>query len=133
MGDSEEGGGGSVEWKLQAKNASKAKHGHEKKSDDKHEINQDGTDEDGKVGNHFTVSFLKPSNQTQQEFIDHLRSPNGLKASTKDPNRVYFNLKIVEKTPAQIRVSWGDSDNHEGTALQELLALLEERKKIASS
>ena len=111
MGDSEEGGGGSVEWKLEAKNASKAKHGHEKKND-KQEITQEGKDEGGAIGTDFTVSIQVPNGLTRDDFLDHLRSPSGLKPSKED-DRVYFNLPIERERPKQIRVSWGDSSYHE--------------------
>ena len=111
MGDSEEGGGGSVFWKLDAKGVEPGK-AHHKHIDKK--VDQDGEDEDDKaqLGFHFTVSILKSDGFTQEEFLEHLKS--SLTLSIKDNKRVYFNLPI-EKKKAQIRVSWGASENHEGT------------------
>ena len=109
MGDSESGGDGSVHWKLEAKNADEADHKHIGKK-----VDQRGKDDDGDEGTDFTVSIRRPGNLSQQQFLDHLRSASGLKLSTKDGDRVYFNHPIEHKK-AQIRVSWGDSNHHEGT------------------
>ena len=106
MGDSEEGGGGSVHWKLEAKKAKSANH-----KDVNQKVNQEGEDEDGKVGTDFTVSVLVQGQFSQEEFLIHLRKQLRL---SSDKKRVYFNLPIEEK-PAQIRVSWGDSKHHEGS------------------
>ena len=125
MGDSEEGGGGSVFWKLEAKKAKNESHVKVgKKVDQKGEDEDDNTD----LGYHLTISFLKPNGLTQGQFLTHLQSPQGLKLSTKDNKRVFFNLPIENKK-AQIRVSWGQSEHHEGTGGKRPLARV--RKGVA--
>ena len=104
MGDSEEGGGGSVQWKLEAKDVSEVEHKHEGKK-----VEGKGKDEDGKKGTDFTVSVLKRNGMTGAAFLDYLKT-----ALTLDGDRVYFNHPIEDKK-AQIRVSWGNSDHHKGT------------------
>ena len=108
MGDSEEGGGGSVYWKLEAKDVGpgQANHNHTGKN-----VKQGGKDDDEKAepGYHFTVSVLKRNGMDGGQFLAHLKS-----ALTLDGDRVYFNHPIEDKK-AQIRVSWGKSDYHKGT------------------
>ena len=107
MGDSEEGGGGSVYWKLEAKNVNNASHSQVNKK-----VDQEGKDEDGAPGTDFTVSVLVPEDMTGAGFLAHLKS---ILTLTSNEKRVFFNHPIEEKpTPAQIRVSWGDSHYHEG-------------------
>ena len=112
MGDSEEGGGGSVKWRLETEHGDDVVHEQNGKK-----VKQKGRDDDEKAetGFHFTVSIQVPNGFTRDEFLEHLRSDSGLKKSTKDDERVYFNLEIEEDRPKQIRVSWGKSDHHEGT------------------
>ena len=107
MGDSAEGGGGSVYWKLDAK---KANGEHEQ---DGNHVKQKGKDDDEKTaeGYYFTVSVLPRGNLTAPQFLDYLKLR--LKVSA-DGKRVYFNHPIEDKKE-QIRVSWGNSNNHEGT------------------
>ena len=109
MGDSEEGGGGSVHWRLEAKDAKNASHNHVDKK-----VDQEGDDNDGAVGTDFTVSVLMPRDFPggRGAFLTHLQS---LLMPSKDKERVFFNLPIEDKRPAQIRVSWGKSEHHEGT------------------
>ena len=105
-GDNTPGGGGSVTWKIDAdkvnKNETSDRHtGSE--ANGRHE--QGGRDQDGELGENFTVSIKVPAGKTQQQFI------NGFVVAADGSSRVYFNLKI-ENASDQIRISWGrDNQN----------------------
>ena len=109
MGDSEEGGGGSVKWKVEARNSNNASHKH-----DQGEVEQEGTDEDGAVDTDFTVSVLVPEDVDPDDFLQYLKDQLQL---TNNKKRVYFNHPIQDEE-AQIRVSWGQSNHHEGNGGQ---------------
>jgi len=113
VGDSAEGGGGSVHWSLEAKKVGTGQADHQQNGQN---VKQKGKDDDlkAKPGFHFTISIRTPDGFTREEFLAHLRSLEGLQESA-DAERVFFNLPIEEDKEAQIRVSWGESDHHEGT------------------
>ena len=115
MGDSEEGGGGSVRWKLEVDDAKSANHNHTG-----NKVKQGGEDDDGEVGTDFTVSVQVPRGMTGPAFLAHLQ---GMLTLNSSGSRVFFNHPIEENRPAQIRVSWGDSSHHEGTGGKRSLRL----------
>jgi hypothetical protein len=88
MGLSQTGGGGSVYWRIETPT-----------------VQAKGRDEEGVVGDCFTVSIKLPKGWSLEKFISQLK-PDGRK-------RVYFNLPI-ERDERQIQVVWGKSRNHRG-------------------
>ena len=97
MGDSQPGGGASVHWKLDVNDVRES---HDSRNGSKH--HQDGIDEEGRIGDFFTVSIKRPADGSPLTM-----NPDG--------DRVYINVEIEDdRGDPQIRVSWGNSDNHRG-------------------
>ena len=112
MGDNQTGGGGSVYWSVDgervAETGPRAPHNqHAGHGIGRH--HQDGIDEDGAIGDLFTVSIKVPNGfESAQAYLSQFewQVDNG-------GRRIYFNLPI-EDDPDQIHVSWGDSVHHRG-------------------
>ena len=109
MGDHNSGGNGSVIWSTEVDRARKSD---PPKSAPKGADGwtQGGFDEDGDVGDWFTISIQVPKGLTPAQYLTELRDTNrelGIKAHPTDSKRVYFNVRIEELQPEQIRTSWG--------------------------
>ena len=105
-GDSETGGGASVHWKVDAGKVEESDTDNRRSTGT--EWHQHGRDQDGVVGTDFTVSIKPPRDMTAGDYLVVLRRQLDV-----DGGRVYFNLPI-EDDKKQVRISWGDSENHSG-------------------
>ena len=93
MGDSETGGGGSVQWNYKVKQLKRSSTGHSGGRD-----TLDGADVSGRLGDSFTVSIAWPGDQA-----------SFLKALSWHGNRVEFDL-VITKDKDQIKISWPDAE-----------------------
>ena len=108
MGDSETGGDGSVQWKVEVDRVRRRPNGDpEVRNESKGPLghHQSGIDEDGADGEIMTVSIEAPRTSNAPAFLAYLTG-GGLQV---DGNRVYFNLRIEEHNDNQVRLSWGGS------------------------
>lgn len=117
MSDQATGGDGSVRWSVDAENV--REHQAIRRENNRHE--ETGVDRSGKPGDWFTISIKVPREFVVQfgdgakaEYLRRLKDAGDLVWGLKedpdpDETRIEFNLKIEEKTPNQIRVSWGRS------------------------
>ena len=113
MGDSQTGGDGSVQWSVDgtsvADTGPKApRNQHTNPGKGPH--HQDGVDDDGAIGDFFTVSIRVPQGVAVDEYLRQF-------VWQVDGRRIWFNLPIEEDPlhqPDQVRVSWGDSVHHKG-------------------
>jgi hypothetical protein len=111
MSDQATGGDGSVRWSITADSVKELQSNHAKDGRLLHE----GIDKTGTPGDWFTVSVKVPNRfRTVESYLRALRGDDPLWGIKPDPNgnqkRVEFNIKIERMTPAQVRVSWGDSE-----------------------
>ena len=114
MSDQNTGGDGSVRWSVDADNVKPGDSEDSDKGGGKR--HQHGLDQNGDVGDWFTVSIKVPAEiGDRNAYLAALRGDDARWGIKPDPNgpgaRIYFNLRIERRTPDQIRVSWGDSVN----------------------
>lgn len=110
MSDQNTGGDGSVRWTIDAENV--REHRAIRLENNRHE--ETGVDRSGKPGDWFTISIKVPRDiGSKEEYLRRLREGDlvwGIRGDPDDDeNRIEFNVRIEEKTPNQIRVSWGSS------------------------
>jgi len=110
MSDQATGGDGSVRWSVNAESVKQ----HQTRYAKAGKVEHEGVDNTGKPGDWFTVSVKVPKRfKTVGAYLEALRSDDpvwGIKPDPDKQNRVEFNLEIERMTPAQVRVSWGDSE-----------------------
>jgi hypothetical protein len=113
MSDQQTGGDGSVRWSLVADNVDRTETTFRHEGEGIGRLHQRGVDRDGKIGDWFTVSIEVPEEIGSVEaYLKALMSGEGLFGIKPDPDgekRVFFNVRIEEYNPDQIRVSWGAS------------------------
>jgi hypothetical protein len=110
MGDSETGGDGSVQWKIDVNRVRKKNGKSQVESKDVGDgHHQSGIDEDGADGEIMTVSIEAPTGYDASDFLKHLKA-GGLNVDPFE-NRVYFNIRIEKDNGNQVRLSWGNSQN----------------------
>lgn len=111
MSDQATGGDGSVRWSINAESVKQLESRHAKNGKHVHE----GVDKTGAPGDWFTVSIKVPNRfKTVESYLQALRGDDSVWGIKPDPGRekrVEFNIKIERMTPAQVRVSWGDSEH----------------------
>jgi hypothetical protein len=109
MGDNQTGGGGSVYWSVDGKRVDetgpRAPHNkHTGHGNGPH--HQDGIDNDGAIGDDFTVSIKVPKEfDSAEAYLEQFKWQ-----IDQGGKRIYFNLPI-EDDPDQVHVSWGESEN----------------------
>jgi hypothetical protein len=111
MSDQATGGDGSVRWSINAESVKQIESNHAQSGKLLHE----GIDKTGRPGDWFTISIKVPSRfKTVDSYLKALTGDDPIWGIKPDPNRVKrveFNIKIERMTPAQVRVSWGDSEH----------------------
>jgi hypothetical protein len=111
MSDQATGGDGSVRWSINAESVKQHQSQHAKNGKLLHE----GIDNTGTPGDWFTVSIKVPNRfKTVESYLKALRGDDPTWGIKPDPNkrkRIEFNIQIERMTPAQVRVSWGDSEH----------------------
>jgi hypothetical protein len=132
MADQNTGGDFSVAWSIDVDNSKK------NSTDDsggtgggKH--HQHGIDEDGAIGDWFTISIRVPECFADAEsYLTALKGNDDTWSIQTDPKgdkRVFFDLQIEQYTPDQIRVSWGKS----GNVIRPPFPILGKKKPVAAS
>jgi hypothetical protein len=111
MSDQNTGGDGSVRWSVDAGNVKHHTSNHQIGGSFQHE----GVDKTGRPGDWFTISIKVPRRfKSVQAYLEALTGGDpvwGVKPDPEKQKRVEFNIQIERMTPAQIRVSWGDSEH----------------------
>lgn len=111
MSDQATGGDGSVRWSVNAESVKE----HQSQQARNGKLLHEGIDKTGAPGDWFTVSIKVPNRfKSVESYLKALRGNDpiwGIKPDPDKQKRIEFNIQIERMTPAQVRVSWGDSEH----------------------